>query len=82
MTADITALLASAERGDRAAADAVFSALYDELHRMARRELANRGGGVTLSATTLLHDAYLEHLAAARAPRSPIAIASWAMPRA
>ena len=26
---------------------------------MARRELAKRGGGVTLSATTLLHDAYL-----------------------
>jgi RNA polymerase sigma factor (TIGR02999 family) len=55
----ITALLATAERGDRAAADAVFSLLYEELHRMARRELARRGGGVTLSATTLLHDAYL-----------------------
>jgi RNA polymerase sigma factor (TIGR02999 family) len=56
---DITTLLASAESGDRAAADAVFSALYEELHRMARRELAHRGGGLTLSATTLLHDAYL-----------------------
>jgi RNA polymerase sigma factor (TIGR02999 family) len=55
----ITVLLASAERGDRAAADAVFAALYDELHRLARRELSKRGGGVTLSATTLLHDAYL-----------------------
>ena len=54
----ITRLLATAERGDRAAADAVFAALYEELHRMARRELARRGG-VTLSATTLLHDAYL-----------------------
>ena len=60
VTADITTLLASAEHGDRAAADAVFTALYDELHRMARRELARRGGGVTLSATTLLHDAYLD----------------------
>jgi RNA polymerase sigma factor (TIGR02999 family) len=59
VTESITMLLASAERGDRAAADAVFAALYDELHRMARRELARRGGGVTLSATTLLHDAYL-----------------------
>ena len=55
----ITALLAIAEGGDRAAADAVFSALYDELHRMARRELARRGGGVTLSPTELLHDAYV-----------------------
>ena len=53
----ITALLAIAEGGDRAAADAVFTALYDELHRMARRELAR--GGVTLSATELLHDAYV-----------------------
>jgi RNA polymerase sigma factor (TIGR02999 family) len=59
VTESITALLATAERGDRAAADAVFAALYDELHRMARRELARRGAGVTLSATTLLHDAYL-----------------------
>src|SRR4051812_24882181 len=27
---------------------------------MARRELARRGAGVTLSATTLLHDAYMD----------------------
>ena len=60
VTADITTLLASAEHGDRAAADAVFTALYEELHRMARRELASRGAGVTLGATTLLHDAYLD----------------------
>ncbi len=59
VSADITALLAAAEQGDRSAADAVFSALYDELRRMARRELG-RSSGVTLSATTLLHDAYLD----------------------
>ena len=58
VTESITALLATAERGDRAAADAVFAALYEELHRMARRELARRGAGVTLSATELLHNAY------------------------
>ncbi len=62
MTSDssITSLLASADRGDRAAADALFTALYAELHRMARRELTKRGSGVTLGATTLLHDAYLD----------------------
>lgn len=60
VTADITNLLVSAEQGDRAAGDAVFAALYEELHRMARRELARRGSGVTLGATTLLHDAYLD----------------------
>jgi RNA polymerase sigma factor (TIGR02999 family) len=60
VTSDLTTLLASAERGDRAAADALFTALYGELHRMARRELAKRGAGMTLGATTLLHDAYLD----------------------
>src|SRR5688572_32603941 len=59
VTESITALLANAKRGDRAATDAVFAALYEELHRMARRELARRGGNMTVSATTLLHDAYL-----------------------
>ena len=60
MNADLTALLASAELGDHAAADALFTALYEELHRMARRELSKRGAVVTLGATTLLHDAYLD----------------------
>jgi len=60
VTADLTTLLASAESGDRAAADALFTALYEELHRMARRELSKRAAGVTLGATTLLHDAYLD----------------------
>ena len=58
--ADLTTLVASAEQGDRAAADTLFAALYEELHRMARRELARRGAGVTLGATTLLHEAYLD----------------------
>jgi RNA polymerase sigma factor (TIGR02999 family) len=57
---DITTLLASAELGDRAAADALFTVLYDELHRMARRELSKRAAGMSLGATTLLHDAYLD----------------------
>jgi RNA polymerase sigma factor (TIGR02999 family) len=56
----ISDLVASAERGDRASADKLFTVLYDELHRMARRELARRGHGITLGATTLLHEAYLE----------------------
>jgi RNA polymerase sigma factor (TIGR02999 family) len=56
----LSTLIASAEQGDRAAADTLFATLYDELHRMARRELAKRGAGVTLGATTLLHEAYLD----------------------
>jgi RNA polymerase sigma factor (TIGR02999 family) len=56
----ISTLVASAEQGNQAAADALFTALYSELHRMARRELAKHGDGVTLGATTLLHEAYLD----------------------
>ncbi|HJZ72706.1 MAG TPA: ECF-type sigma factor [Vicinamibacterales bacterium] len=60
MDSALSTLVASAEQGDPAAADQLFTALYDELHRMARRELARRGGGVTIGATTLLHEAYLD----------------------
>ena len=60
MNPALSTLVASAEQGDRAAADTLFSSLYDELHRMARRELLKRGAGVTLGATTLLHEAYLD----------------------
>ena len=40
-------------------AESLFSTLYGELHRMARRELSRRGRNMTLGATTLLHEAYL-----------------------
>ena len=49
-----------ADAGDRSAADALFAALYLELHRLARRELARQGVPLGLSATTLLHQAYLD----------------------
>ncbi len=48
------------ERGDSAAADALFSTLYSELHRLAKRELARWGAPASLSVTTLLHEAYLD----------------------
>src|ERR1700734_1842922 len=53
-------LIGAAERGDAAAADSLFSALYGELRKLARRELARPGAAVSLSATTLLHEAYLD----------------------
>jgi RNA polymerase sigma factor (TIGR02999 family) len=56
----LSSLVETAERGDRGAADALFTALYDELHRLARQQLARRGGGVTLGATALLHEAYMD----------------------
>jgi RNA polymerase sigma factor (TIGR02999 family) len=55
----MSTLFPSAEHGGTAAPDELFSVLYQELHRMARRELFARGGYATLGATTLLHEAYL-----------------------
>ena len=55
----ISSLIASAERGDRSAADTLFAALYAELRRMAQRQLSRRAGELTLGTTTLLHEAYL-----------------------
>ena len=60
MEPTLSSLIDAAERGNQSAADALFSSLYSELHRIARRELSRRGLPVTLSATTLLHQAYLE----------------------
>ena len=56
----IPTLFAAVDAGDGSAAEALFAALYSELHRVARRELARRGFGVSLGATTLLHEAYLD----------------------
>ena len=73
------AAIARAESGDAAAKDALFSALYDELHRLAQSHLRRSGGALTISATTLLHEAYLE-LAGGQAS-FPTAIAFSATPR-
>ena len=51
-------LIKSAEAGDTEARQQLFVALYDELHRMAQREI-RRNASLTLSPTTLLHETYL-----------------------
>jgi len=56
----ILSLMEKAEQGDSSAADALFAALYTELHRLAKRELSQRGVAVSLSPTTLMHEAYLD----------------------
>lgn len=56
----LASLIEQAEKGDRSATEALFTALYSELHQLAKRELARRGGRATISVTTLLHEAYLD----------------------
>ena len=57
-TADITELLDAARDGNRGALDQFLATLYQELHSMARRQLAGQQG-YTLDATALVHEAYL-----------------------
>lgn len=57
--ANVAGLIAAAEGGDRAAASILFASLYRELHRVAARQLRLGGSGSSLSATTLLHECYL-----------------------
>jgi RNA polymerase sigma factor (TIGR02999 family) len=56
----LSALVEAADRGEPGAAETLFTTLYAELHRIARRQLARHGWGVSLGATSLLHEAYLD----------------------
>ena len=56
----ISSLMVAVERGDPGRSEALFAALYGELHRLARRELARSGAPVSIGVTTLLHEAYLD----------------------
>src|SRR5262245_28531625 len=56
----VSALIAAADGGDRPAAEALFTTLYSELHRIARRELGRHQYDGMLGATSLLHEAYLD----------------------
>jgi RNA polymerase sigma factor (TIGR02999 family) len=55
---ELVKIMQAAEMGDPDARDRLFTTLYDELRRMAQREL-RRGGMLTLSPTTLLHETFL-----------------------
>ncbi len=58
--ADITSLLAAARCGDGAAADRVFSLLYDDLRRLARSRLRQHQTMTLLDTTSLVHESYLK----------------------
>jgi RNA polymerase sigma factor (TIGR02999 family) len=55
----ITKLLHAWSEGDQAALDLLMSAVYDDLHAMAQRYMAQERPGHTLQATALVHEAYL-----------------------
>ena len=66
----VTDLLALASAGDRAALDRAFPLVYEELRRLASRQLRGQDAGHTLSTTALVHEAYLRLLGAVEHPRA------------
>jgi RNA polymerase sigma factor (TIGR02999 family) len=61
MAGEVTQIL-DAIRGGEASADELITLVYEELRRMASRELAGEQPGHTLQATALVHEAYLRLL--------------------
>jgi RNA polymerase sigma factor (TIGR02999 family) len=59
---DVTRLLADAQNGDRAALDSLLPLIYDELRRVAARQLQLERPDHTLQPTALVHEAYLRLL--------------------
>jgi RNA polymerase sigma factor (TIGR02999 family) len=57
---DLLALMEAADGGSKPAADVLFSSLYGKLRRIAKYQLARSGSSASISATTLLHQAYIE----------------------
>jgi RNA polymerase sigma factor (TIGR02999 family) len=66
---DLTRILEAIEQGDRQAAERLLPAVYNELRRLAARKLAQEAPGQTLSATALVHEAYLKLAGAADSRR-------------
>jgi len=58
-SSDITQLIQAWQRGDRDAENQLFQALYRRLHTIAVGCLRTENAGRTLSATALVHEAYL-----------------------
>lgn len=59
---DVTALLVAWGRGDAAALERALPLVYDDLRRIARQRLRRERADHTLSATALVHEAYVRLL--------------------
>jgi RNA polymerase sigma-70 factor, ECF subfamily len=57
---EVTRLLEAAVAGDSGALDRLLPLVYEDLRRVARRQLDREGGGHTLQTTALVHEAYLK----------------------
>lgn len=57
---DATLLMAQVAGGDRSAADRLLPLVYDQLRKAAQLQMAEERANHTLSATALVHEAYLK----------------------
>jgi RNA polymerase sigma factor (TIGR02999 family) len=57
---DVTRLLEAVVAGDSQALDRLVPLVYEDLRRVAHRQLDREGGGHTLQTTALIHEAYLK----------------------
>jgi RNA polymerase sigma factor (TIGR02999 family) len=60
---DVTRLLQAARQGDREALDRLLPLVYEELRRLAGRQLKREYSSRTLQATALVHEAYVKMVA-------------------
>jgi len=58
-TAPLTRILNTAIEGDHSAADAAWTAVYDDIHRMARSSLCHESPATQLQPTMLVHEVFL-----------------------
>jgi RNA polymerase sigma factor (TIGR02999 family) len=65
---DVTRILDAIEHGDPQAADQLLPLVYDELRRLAAQRLAREAPGQTLTATGLVHEAYLRLVSSPKSP--------------
>lgn len=63
---DVTQLLQGVREQDSDALSRLFSAVYDDLHRMARAKVAHNSPMTMLDPTSLVHEAYLRFHQAGR----------------
>jgi RNA polymerase sigma factor (TIGR02999 family) len=57
---EVTGLLEAVQRRDRAALDALFSTVYEELRGLAHQQRQRWRGDYTLNTTALVHEAYVK----------------------
>ena len=64
----VTQILQSAGREDPAAANQLLPLVYEELRRLAQKQMAHEPPGQTIQATALVHEAYLRLVGAPKLP--------------